>query len=300
MSRHLPRIVLCVGLLANAGCSNERQLPTHPSPPIDPNSSAGPTEPPPPQPSPAQRLAALALLEAARAHQAVTASPFVFTTEYGKVWTNGPCAELTGSLQGSLDGVLPPTSGTLPTGSHTYVVSFSNCLVGFFDGTELNGVVSAAYRTSDWNNITATVSADSVRGHGELLLLLSRLDDVTADGSAVWTSVGSPWVTTTYTPAAGSRLVNNSTTNVATFGGGSYSEIQSSGRSEWRFDSLNVAINGTQYILNGSLDFTFGFRGSITYTGEIRIISNGTLVARIYGDVSNTLAIEVLVPLASL
>ena len=90
MSRHLPRIVLCVGLLANAGCSNERQLPTHPSPPIDPNSSAGPTEPPPPQPSPAQRLAALALLEAARAHQAVTASPFVFTTEYGKVWTNGP------------------------------------------------------------------------------------------------------------------------------------------------------------------------------------------------------------------
>ena len=130
---------------------------------------------------------------------------------------------------------------------------------------------------------------------------------MTADGSAAWTSVGSSWTTTTYTPAPGSRLVNNRTSNVATFGGGSYSVISSpapqgsSGRVEYRFDNLKVAINGTDYTLSGSLETTYGFSsGSTTYTGEIRILNNGTLAARIYGDVRNALTIEVLVPLIPL
>ena len=96
-------------------------------------------------------------------------------------------------------------------------------------------------------------------------------------------------------------MVNNSTTNVATFGGGSYSMIRYPGSNRWdqRFDNLKVAINGTEYTLNGSLD-TEGVGSQRTYTGEIRIINNGTLVARIYGDVRNALTIEVLVPLVPL
>ena len=46
----------------------------------------------------------------------------------------------------------------------------------------------------------------------------------------MWTSVGSGTTTTTYSPAAGSRLINNLTKNVATFGGGSYSVIRSAGK----------------------------------------------------------------------
>jgi hypothetical protein len=215
-------------------------------------------------------------------------------------WTNGPCDDpRQGSVQGSLDGGVSPTSGTfLPTGSHTYSVSFSNCLVDGWSGT-LNGIASAAYDAAEWSNVTATVSADSVRGQD--LAILSELHDVTADGSAVWTRVGigdSSTQTQTYTPAAGSRLVNNSTTNVATFGAGSYSEIRYPAKgTERRFDNLKVAINGTEYTLNGSLDTTYGFSGSRTLTGEVRIINNGTLVARIYGDARNALTIEVLVPL---
>ena len=140
-----------------------------------------------------------------------------------------------------------------------------------------------------------------------VLSFFGELDDVTADGSAVWTRVGSPWTTTTYTPATGSRLVNNKTSNVATFGGGSYSVIpypppqgSNSATVEYRFDTLKVAINGTEYTLNGSLEFTYRNGGSPTNTGEIRIINNGTLVARIYGDVRNALTIEVLVPLVPL
>ena len=189
----------------------------------------------------------------------------------------------------------------MPTGSHTYVVSFSNCLVDGWSGT-LNGVASATYSAAESSNVTATVSADSVRGAG--MAFFSELRDVTADGSAVWTRVGigsSSTQTRTYTPAAGSRLVNNSTTNVATFGGGSYSTIRYPAKgTEQRFDNLKVAINGTEYTLNGSLDTTYGSSGSHNYTGEVRIINNGTLVARIYGDVRKALIIEVLGTLVAL
>jgi hypothetical protein len=65
---------------------------------------------------------------------------------------------------------------------------------------------------------------------------------------------------------------------------------------ELRFHNLKVAINGTEYTLDGSLDTTYGSGGQ-TYAGEVRIVHNGTLVARIYGDVRNALTVEVLVPL---
>ena len=221
------------------------------------------------------------------------------------VWTGGPCVFEQGSMHGSLDGGLSPAAGTrLPPGSHTYVASFANCLVEWW-GVELNGTASAAYTAAEWSHLTATVSADSVRGKG--LAFLSELRDVTADGSGAWTQAGSSTKSWSYTPASGSRLVNNLTSNVATFRGGSYSEIQypappgTSAAMEQRFDNLQVDINGTQYILTGSLDSRYGFvGGQATHTGEIRITSNGTLVARIYGGVPNGLAIEVLVPVAPL
>ena len=297
MAGHLRLIAFCAGLLASAGCSDERRLPAEPGP----AAPTGPTAPSPPQPSSdPQRRAALALFESASLHEALTTSPITWATEDGKVWTDGPCAFGSGSLQGSLDGNLPPTKGTfLPTGSHTYVVSFSDCLVAWY-GVGLSGVASTAYDAAEWSNLTATVSAESMRGQGLASGQFSDLHDVRADGSAVWTRTGSSTKTTIYTPAPGSRLVNNSTTNVATFGGGSYSMIHHPGRVERRFDNLKVAINGTEYTLNGSFNYMSGSSGSPQYTGEIRIINNGTLVARIYGDVRNALTIEVLVPLVPL
>lgn len=292
MLRHLRLIAFGAGLLACAGCSDERRIPTDPGPPLAP---IGPPAPGPTAPSETQRVAALALLDAAGVHAWATTSPLSLATAGGRVnWSNGPCEfPAQGSLQASLDGGLPPTSGAfLPTGIHMYVVSFSNCLVDGWSMT-LNGVASAAYNAADWSNISALVSADSIRGRG--LAFLSNLNDVTADGSAVWTSVGSGTTTTTYSPAPGSRLINNSTDNVATFGGGSYSVIRyPANRWDQQFNNLKVAINGTEYTLTGSLDTELS---GWTHRGEIRIIHNGTLVARVYGDVRNALSIEILVPL---
>jgi hypothetical protein len=299
MSRYLRLIAFCAGVLATAGCSDERRLPTEPAPPAP--VPTGPTAPSPPRPPPdPQRLAALALFESASLHAGLTTSPLTHASEDGHVLFNGPCVFESGSLQGSLDGGLSPIPGAfLPTGSHTYAVSFTNCLTRWW-GEILHGVASVAYSADDWSNVTARVSADSVRGQGLPTGEFSQLYDVTADGSAVWTRVGS--TTTTYTPATGSRLIDNSTANVATFGGGSFSTVRTSNRVERRFDDLKVAINGTEYTLDGSPATTIGsdMRGTPSYIGEIRIINDGTLVARIYGDVRMALTVEVLVPLIPL
>jgi hypothetical protein len=45
MSRYLRLIAFCAGVLASAGCSSERRLPTDPGPPLAPT---GPTAPSPP------------------------------------------------------------------------------------------------------------------------------------------------------------------------------------------------------------------------------------------------------------
>src|SRR5689334_20161799 len=119
MSRHLWLIAVCAGLLVSAGCSNGRRgLPFEPSPTTRAQQQW------------AQRQAALALFDVAIVHAEATTSPLTLAAYDGKVnWTNGSC-DGNGSLQASLDGGESPTSGTLlPTGNHTYVVSFDNCLV---------------------------------------------------------------------------------------------------------------------------------------------------------------------------
>ena len=288
------RASLGLSLVIALGC-DITPYPTTPS-------STTPTSTPAPGPTPprsAQELAALALFDAAAVHEAATTAAITWATEGGKVSTDGPCPGGIGSLQASLDGGSSPAQGTfLPTGSHTYVVSFSNCLMHHLAGWELHGVASAAYNAAEWSNVTATVSADAVRV--QTMNFLSDLYDVTAGGSAVWTRMGTSTTTTTYTPASGSRLVNNRTTGVATFGGGSYSMIRYPGnRWDRRFDNLKVAVNGTEYTLNGNHEETGGGPG-VSHTGEVRIINDGTLVARIYGDGGSRVRVEVLVPLIPL
>jgi len=286
------RASLGLSLVIALGC-DITPYPTTPTTTPTSTATPGPT-----LPRSVQQLAALALFEAAAVHLSVATAPFTFGTDNGKaMWTNGPCAFGQGSMEGSLDGGLAPIPGTfLPTGSHTYVVSFRNCSVNYWgnEAFDLNGVTSAAYDVVEWSNIMARVSADSVHAKG--LAFRSELHDVTADGSAVWTRTNN---STTYTPDAGSRLVNNSTTHVATFGGGSYSTISQGGRTEWRFDNLTVTVSGTKYSLNGTL-VSIHTQPLTTDAGEIRIVNDGTLVARIYGAGVNDLRIEVLVPLVPL
>jgi hypothetical protein len=206
-------------------------------------------------------------------------------------------------MRASLDGGSVP-AGTLPSGSHTFAVTFTNCLVDGLAGTSLNGTASAVYTGVDMSDVTALVSTSSMRGNG--LAFRSGLFDATSDGSGTWrrvtTVAGS---TTTYTPTAGSRLVNNLTGNSATFAGGSYSwgytppPPGSSASVQQDFANLAVAINGTEYTLDGSLQSVYGFVGSEgRHTGEIRITSNGALVARVYGDANGLFTVEVLSALA--
>ena len=68
------------------------------------------------------------------------------------------------------------------------------------------------------------------------------------------------------------------------------------------YDNLAVAINGTDYVLSGSIFSTGGFGGSaspVSHSGEVRITSNSTLVARVYGE-GVAVRVEVFFPLVSL
>ena len=279
-----------------------------------------PTAPgPSPDPSFGQfNAAALRLYEAAAVHANLTASPLVYAVFYGDqtLWTSGPCSN-GGSLQTSLDGVLPAKGTVLPPGSHNLAVTFADCVVDQLVGISLNGAASAVYTSStDLNELTALVSVNSMRATGEVGFL-SPFNDVTADGSGTWTRERrDEWrSTTTYSPTIGSRLVNNLTNNVATFGGGSYSTIQheppsgSSSQVQHEYNNLAVAINGTDYVLSGNILSTYGFGGSasdVSHSGEVRITSNGTLVARVYGTGGpdarglTALRVEVFFPLVLL
>jgi hypothetical protein len=280
---------------------------------------AGPpaTPPPPSEPPVASQLdgAALRLYESAAVHAFLTAAPLVYAVfDDHSVWS-GPCALGYGSLQGSIDGS-PAARGTvLPTGSHTYVVTFADCTVDGLVGIALNGTASAAYTSTDLNDIELTeTSAVRLRAWGSWGYPAFRSDlyDVTVDGSGTWTRVrtGAPTSSSTasstiYTPTIGSTLVNNSTSNVATFTGGSYSSSYgspppgSSGSGQEEFNNLTIVISGTSYALNGSLHWVYGSPCclELSRTGEVRITSNGILMARIYGDGSGTLRTEVLGPL---
>jgi hypothetical protein len=233
-------------------------------------------------------------------HARLTTSPLVYAVSEGDgMLSSSELCSIGGSSQTSLDGILLATGAALPPGSHNLAVTFADCANDWY-GIRLHGTASAAYTSStDLNELTALVSVTSMRGVGFGFLtgfgFLANLTDVTAEGSGTWTRTRrDKWMsTTTYSPTIGSRLRNNRTSNVATFAGGSYSTMTSepppgaSSRFEREFDNLAVAINGTDYVLNGTIVTTYGFGGgsatSDFHTGEVRITSSGTLMARVYG-----------------
>jgi hypothetical protein len=239
------------------------------------------------------------MYESAAVHARLAASPFNYTLfDDDTLWTFSGCVQL------SLDGSPVTNRGmVLPTGSHTFGARFPGCTVDFLVGTSLNGSGAAEYTTVDLDNVTALVSANSLRGR--LAVYRSDLHDVTADGSGTWTRAraGTTWAET-YRPTGGSTLINNATTQVATFEGGSYSFFwdaawtDAAASLDEDFDQLLVAIGGTRYTLSGHLNTLYGRSSDRIYAGEVLITSVGVLVARIYGE-NGALRTEVLSPLAS-
>jgi hypothetical protein len=245
---------------------------------------------PPPAPTSFDTSTALSLYESAQVHASLTASALEYAVMDYRLWTTDYCVFGGGSMLAGLDGS-PATIEQLPPGSHTFTVTFTNCLVDGLVGSTLDGTVSAAYTAVDLSDVTALVSTSSMRG--TLLAFRSGLFDVTSYGSGTWRRVatGGGLSITTYTPTVGSKLVNNLTGNAATFAGGSYSSAQttpppdSSASVEQDFDNLIVAIDGTEYTIDGTLKSVYGFVGNQgVHTGEVRITSNGNLVARVYGN----------------
>jgi hypothetical protein len=284
--------VLCGGLVAACGGGSDVAAPA-------------PQAAPPAPAIPQNSEAAFAVFEAAQVHASMTASPFMWTDAGSAAPTgfaSGAC-RMGGSTQVAIDGASPRPDALLPTGSHTYAVTFSNCVVDGLVGIVLNGTATAVYSTADWSDVTAQVNVGSMRGTGSLGFHSSAMSDVSARGSGTWRTIRTAsGGSTTYTPAPGSTLVSNRTTNVITFDGGSFTVGYENGppaASRWSFTNLAVTLNGAGYLLDGSLQRTFANGLPVSGSGEVRVTSNATLVARVFVDASGTMRSEALAPLVS-
>lgn len=261
---------------------------------------------PAPSPAPARdpyRETALALYESARVHSALATSPVYDPADGQLLWG---CVQGSGTVQFDLDGSVLTAGTKLPTGTHALLVTFANCLTDGLVGTTLTGTTSGTYDRSGVNDWSAVLSLSSMRG--TLLNFFSDLGDVTAEGTGHWTyrATGDAHTTayaytTTYAPGIGSKLVNNLTTNLATFGGGAYSssvDMASSSMQE-DFNGLTITLNGTSYALDGHLQAGFS-TGSLNFSsGEIRITSGGSLIARLYPEHDGRLGVQIFGPLVA-
>lgn len=290
-------LLVCAGLIASCGGGGSNSPPT----PQSPASSAPPASSTTPVTDPTSPAAkAVALFDAAFVHSYLTTAPLMYF-QAGRAptdWLSGRCVGSSGSLRALLDGA-PPTVAALPAGNHTYMVSFADCLVDGLTGITLNGTATTTYTTSaDWNDVTAQVSTDSMRGTGSLFANPpNELTDVSAAGSGTWrfANAGSE----TYAPAVGSTLVNHRTTSVITFQGGSFSRGYDTGSTtSYRQTLTNIAmtLNGVEYVLDGTLHRTLANGVWAGGSGEVRVTSQGMLVARIY-PASRYLGAEVFAPL---
>ena len=280
-------VFACAGLAGGCGDGMEMAMPA--SQPAAPQPMSPQPAPMPPVPTPSP--AALALFEAARVHYTMTTAPLMGFDAKGAAptaWLDGRCAMNEGSAQGSLDGRSPAASvgPVLPSGSHTYSVNFLNCRVDGLSGISMMGTATVAYDTIDWRELTARVSAGSIRATGSVAPG-GVLADVSATGSATWTlTTSSDARTDTYTPGAGSTVVNNLTTHAITFQGGSLVLENRWGPvsfSTFRatFNEVVLALKGVTYVMDGSVQIstTPGLDWGI---GEVLISRDGTPIARIF------------------
>jgi len=292
--RHVMFVIGFGALLGACGGCGESASPVPPA-------AAGPSA----AASQAARQAVLStwrVFDAVTVHRELTTAAFDWAVDRdGKVWTDS-CAVP------SLDSATPAAGTPLPAGTHTYAVAFPNCTIDGLSPSALAGGASATYalsgRLSNWGyppgslDLTAQVAAQSLSGSN--LAFRSDLFNVTAVGSATWSVTTTATETTRiYSPESGSTLRNNSTGNVATFGGGTLTRTWSVLGERTRFDGIVVTVGGSSYLLDGTIESTNGSQaGRETIVGEVRITSSGTVVARVYGQ-NGSLVVEVLAPIAT-
>ena len=278
------------GLITSCGGGNDSPPP---NPPAEPS--------PPPPPTVANSKGVIALYSAAGSLEYATTVPLrsVPGGRAPSAWVDGGCEGGEGSLEVALDGA-PTASGTsLPPGSHTYSVRFNNCLVDGLDGIHLTGTTTLRYTTTNWSNVSADAGTASMRAIGRVA---NGLDDVTATGSgrrtvvSTITTSGSSFASS-FSPNAGATLVNNHTTNVITFKGGSSVASSDLGIGVARngFANLAIALNGVDYVLDGALETIF-VNGRGNTTGEIRVTRADVLVGRIFVE-SGSLRFVELAPI---
>jgi hypothetical protein len=238
----------------------------------------------------AQRSAAIALYEAANLAAHLISQPFALITNYGGCFSTG------GSLRIEVDGLPLPVGDRLPIGDHAFSASLDDCVADGLAG-KFSGTISGSYGVDTVGLLTVS----SMRARG--LAYQSDLNDVTGNGALTLTTVASGGIsTTTATLSAGTTLMNNVSAKVATFEGGStsYSHDSAGESGQDTFNDLIVVVDGTRYVLDGSLQWSNRPPGFRYESGTVRVTSNGVLHASFTVGQDGGAFVEILVPLKRL
>lgn len=291
-----------VALISLAGCGGgggSDAAPAAPAPAL------------PPPPTAAMHQQAIALAEAAFVFGDMTIGPIWYGTD--ETLRVLPSADVCGSgtATSRLDGAAVAAGTELPTGNHTFEMTFAACAV--LPTRVLTGTASVAYSapTSVATAMTATATANGVRWQGKLTSFTG-----TAGVSADYTGSGA--MSYSYTesvtgdvlsgesalrPAAGATVTHNGSRATLAWVSGDVRERVTLNATSFApityavdYRALTFSVGGATVVVDGTLTKTFSgntmtpggqaaLRVAGTQVGSLRYEADGRLTATLTADV---------------
>lgn len=272
---------------------------------------AAPAAPPPPPPTAAMHQQAIALAEAPFVFGDMTVGPIWYgTDETLRVLASADVCG-SGTATSRLDGAAISAGTVLPTGSHTFEMSFATCAV--LPTRVLTGTASVAYSapTSVATAMTATATANGVRWQGKLTSFTGSAGvngDFTGSGAIGFSYTES--VTgnvlngeSTLRPAAGATVTNNDSRATLAWVSGDVRELVTLNATTFApltyttdYRALTLSVGGATVVIDGSLTKTFNgsamtpsgqaaLRVGGAQVGTLRYAADGRLTATLTADV---------------
>jgi hypothetical protein len=292
-----------VALISLAGCGGgggSDAAPAAPAPAL-----------PPPPPTAAMHQQAITLAEAAFVFGDMTIGPIWYgTDETLRVLASADVCS-SGTASSRLDGAAVAAGTELPTGNHTFEMSFAACAV--LPTRVLTGTASVAYSapTSVATAMTATATANGVRWQGKLTSFTGSAGvngDFTGSGAIGFSYTES--VTgnvldgeSTLRPAAGATVTNNDSRATLAWVSGDVRELVTLNATTFEpltyttdYRALTLSVGGATVVIDGSLTKTFNgsamtpsgqaaLRVGGAQVGTLRYAADGRLTATLTADV---------------
>jgi hypothetical protein len=233
----------------------------------------------------------------------MTQAPIAKFTTNTDVWSDPSKVCLSGTVVGDLNGQPLPVGAALASGAMTLNGTFDNCQAGVSEA--ITGLAKVSY-TYDATTKSGNGSSEAVNFRSTRDVNTGNETDFTGNGTVQGTIsktiVGTQkTVIETMTVVPGATLRDNLTGQITQFRSGSsvlttlsYSDLSNlsvSQPTEQR--DINFAIDGTPYRVNGAMNAVLKPGAGFTFSGELTLTRNGTLIGRMFGGADGSMYYEI-------